>query len=260
MDFKRALIPAVAGILFFVGCEKKAKNLIPTQVPAVVKAGEEQRILEWMRYIGVRRDVKAVSAISISGVDPQVAGFGNYWHLHREAGAMGVALTDAEITAFGLVDLKNLGILAPGVSKKELNDALNKVAQKQIPALPNEMVALSETKLDEMPLPTDKTREVEWSVVKGLQGPVGDAGVFRIAAAVPEAVWNALTIQQVKPQKDPAFVDVFVQMQTKLVLQLTLAKRKDGNMGVVYAKFSTGAGTFRKWEEALKAGQEITAK
>lgn len=258
MDFKRALIPALAGILFVVGCDKKPKNLIPTAAPAPVKPGEEQRILEHLRYIGVRRDLKAVSAISISGVEEKVAGYGNYWHLMREAGAMGSSLTDAEITALGLTDLKNLSILAPGVSKKDLQDTLNKVAAKQLAAIPAEMATLSETKLDELPGQTDKSREVELEVVKGLLKPAGDAGVLRIAAAIPEGVWNALSIQAIKPQvANPTFMDVFIQFQTKLVLQVTLAKRTDGNMGIVYAKYSVGGGSLKKWDEALKAGAEV---
>ncbi len=258
MDLKRALIPALAGILFVVGCDKKPKNLIPTQAPAPVKVGEEQRILEWLRYIGVRRDVKAVSAISISGTDPKVVGFDNYRWLHSHGGAMGTSLTDAEITAFGLVDLKNLSILAPGVSKKDLQDTLNKVAAKQLAAIPAEMASISETKLDELPGQLDKAREMEFEVVKGLQAPIGDAGVFRIATAMPESVWNAVTIQVVKPQvNNAAFTDVFIQMQSKLVLQVTLTKRTDGNLGVVYAKYSVGSGTFKKWDEAIKAGAEI---
>lgn len=261
MDFKRALIPALAGILFVVGCDKKPKNVIPTVAPAPVKPGEEQRILEWLRYIGVRRDVKAVSAISISGVDEKVAGYGNYWHLMREAGAMGASLTDAEITAFGLTDLKNLGILAPSVSKKDLQDTLNKVAAKQLPSMPAEMASLSETKLDELPGLGDKSREVEMEVVKGLLKPTGDAGVFRIATAVPESVWNALTIQAIKPQAgNAAFTDVFLQMQTKLVLQITLSKRADGNLGIVYAKFSVGGGTLKKWDKTLSAGESFEVK
>lgn len=258
MDFKRALIPALAGILFVVGCDKKPKNVIPTVAPAPVKPGEEQRILEWLRYIGVRRDVKAVSAISISGTDPKAVGFDNYRWLHSHGGAMGTSLTDGEITAFGLTDLKNLSILAPGVSKKDLQDTLNKVAAKQLAAMPAEMANLSETKLDELPGQLDKSREVEFEVVKGLQGPIGDAGVFRIATAMPESVWNAVTIQAVKPQAgNTGFVDVFIQMQTKLVLQVTMGKRTDGNMGVIYARYSVGAGAFKKWDEALKAGAEV---
>ncbi len=258
MDLKRALIPAVAGIFLFLGCESKPKDVIPAQAPAPIKAGEEHRILDWLRYVGVRKDLKAAAAISISGIDPKVAGFDNYRWLHQHAGSVGQSLTLEEITAFGLQDMQNLGVLVPGVSKKDLQDALNKVATKPGEKLPDAMVGLNEAKVDEIPGSSDKSRAVEFEVAKGLEKAIGDAGVYRIAAAMPEGVWQKVTIQAVKPQPANAnFIDVFIQFQTKLVLQVTLTKRTDGNMGIVYAYYSATRPTFLRWDEKLKKGESF---
>lgn len=254
MSLKRALFPAVAGLVLMLGCESKPTDPIPVQAPGPVVAGKEEAILNHLRYMSVRKDLKHASTLSLANFDTK-AMYGNIHWFHKHAGDIKAPLTAEEITAFGLEDLKNMGLLAPGICQKDLADAKDKVALKTLPALPTEMVGLDLTRLDLFPNQGDKNRQVELEVVMSKIGPVADAGLYRLARAVPDEVWRKMTVQAVKPNAgDKTWKDVFLQIGTRLVVQVTVAPKKDGNLGVIYMYFKLPVGSMKKVADHLAKG------
>lgn len=256
MSLKHVCIPAVmVGLVLSVGCKPKPKDPVPVTAPAPIKVGEAERVLEHLRYLGVKKDFQAAKAIA-----PDAEGlYGTIAWFHQHTGIMGASLSEAEINGFGLQACKQLGILAPGISKKDLQDAKKQLDAKKIDKLPAGMEALSEIALDELPNDKDANRKPEYDLLKDKHAALMAAGVYRVARAVPEELWksSAITIQAIKPnatQKD--WSDVYIQYGDKLILQATLAPRKDGTLALAYAHFKVAAGALKKAAEAEKAGAE----
>lgn len=255
MDFKRTLLPAVAGIMLFMACKSKPTDPIPTAPPAAIKPGDPHRVLEHMRYIAVRKDLKHIPVFSVSGIDPNVVAYENIVGLHFIAGDMNASLTAEEIKQFGLEDLQNLGILAANVSKKELTQASDKLAAGQLKALPPEMNGLNLNVVDQFPAQADKARAAELEVVKSRLAAIGDAGVYRIAKAMPELLWRKGTLGKVVPRPGTAFTDVYFNVGEKPVLKIVMAPRKDGNLGFGNAQYLVAGTTLKNMEQQLKAAE-----
>jgi hypothetical protein len=253
MNLKQLCIPAVAGLVLLVGCNPKPKDPIPVQAPGPIKAANPEQVLDNLRYMAVRKDSKHAAIFSLSGFDQLNTKVGNVAWFHQLAGELGVSLSAEEIASFGLEPLQNAGLLAAGVSKKELTDEKNKVALKQSPKLPAGMEKLDEMRLDMLNPVNDKAHKAEIDLVASKLPALADSGLYRLAKAVPDEVWRHMSLQAVKPNADPAFKDVFLQVviQDKpiMVLQVTLGPRKDGNMGVVYAYSKVAVATLKKYEK-----------
>lgn len=256
MSLKHVCIPAVmVGLALTVGCKPKPKDPVPATAPAAIKAGEPERVLEHLRYLGAKKDFQAAKVIAMEAEGL----YGTIHWFHQHAGVMGATLSDAEIEGFGLQPCKQLGILVPGVSKKDLQDAKRQLDSKKIDKLPANMEALSEIALDELPNDQDPNRKPEYDLLKDKHAALMAAGVYRVARAVPEELWKstAITIQAVKPNAGKKeWSDVFIQYGEKLILQATMAPRKDGTMALAYAHFKVAPAALKKAAEAEKAGAE----
>lgn len=254
MSLKLACIPAALLLAVALGCDSKPKDPVPTTAPAALKAGEEHKILDHLRYMAVRKMPAHAKVVAPILADAKVQ-YGQTCWMHSHTGALGTSLTDAEMTALGVADLKNLGVLAPNVSKKDLQDANKAVAEKKADKLPEGMGMLTESALDTLPNDGDPNRKVEFDFLKekNLFEPLAAAGVYRVAKSIPDEVWRAISIQETKT--NPAikeWTDIYLKFETAQVAKITVGPRKDGTLALVYVEFKMSGAKLKKIAEALK--------
>ena len=125
MISKHVWIPAALAIAAIVGCDSKPAEKIPTTAPTAIK--EPHEVLKHLQYIAVRKDLKDISLVS--PVDPQVAD-GAAWWFTSHSGDMGISLTADEIASLGVGNVKDMGYIAPGVARKDLQAKLDELSAK----------------------------------------------------------------------------------------------------------------------------------
>lgn len=240
-----------AAIVLTLAC--KPKDPIPTKAPGPLKASEPQKVLEHFAYMSVRKDPKAAAVLSPADV-PGLTPYASAWWFHRHAGEMGASLSAEEIQLFGLDKAKELGLIMPGISKKDYLDTRKKVDEKALPAMPDAMAQVDETKIDELPNDSaDKAniRKWEYDIIAPAVPALLESGIYRIAKVIPAEAYPKLTVQAVKPDTmDKAITQVYYQYGEKLVLQVSLKPKKDGNLAVVNVQFKVGKAAFQKIAEA----------
>jgi hypothetical protein len=245
MFLKRAWIPALAGLVLMVGCDSKPTDRIPTTAPAAVK--EPQEILAHLKYLAVRKDFKDLAVIAPSDLSKL---YSNAFWFHNHAGYMGISLTNEEIQALGVTELKALGYIAPGVSAKELQDAKEKVGAGTLAKLPPEMENLDLAKLDKLPSNTSKDKGAvkDYTAINGpMLSSVFNAGIYRLLKGVPTGMWNDISVMEVKQNLgDPKAKDVFLGYQGTSIMQLALVPKADGTYGVIYIYFKVHTKTLAK--------------
>ena len=159
---RNILFAALVSVGLILGCESKPTARVPETAPVAAKQPHE--ILDHLKYMSVRKDLKHTAVIAPVFKNEL---YGNAWWFHKHAGEAGIPITEEEITFFGIKDLEDMGYLAAGISKKELQDALNKAAAAQqsappppkakgkkdegIPFLDAKYQKLDEKKLDMLP-------------------------------------------------------------------------------------------------------------
>jgi hypothetical protein len=144
MFIKHMSISAVAIAVLFIGCGNKPSESIPATAPSAAK--EPYKILENLQYLGIRKDLKHISVISLT--DLNVA-YASACRLHKHAGALGIVLKDQDIMDLGVTDLRTKGYLVPGASHLDLLEA-KKVEASGGKMLPW-MAKLDARKLDALP-------------------------------------------------------------------------------------------------------------
>jgi hypothetical protein len=255
MNLKRLCIPVAAGLVLFLGCKSEPKDPIPTLAPAAINPSKPEQVLDHLRYMAVRKDLKHAATISLAGFDMNTK-YGNIAWFMAHSGDMGVALTEEEIQAFGLGTLEKAGMIAPGFSRKELKEALKDTKPGQRP--PAGMEGYNAAKLDTLPVSTDKTRKADYDLIQSKLAEVANAGLYRATKAIPESLWRKMSVNSIVPNPEgPDYKDVFLKVGEKVIVQVTVAPRKDGNLGVVYIYYKVSRAGIQKIEQAVKEGLEI---
>jgi hypothetical protein len=236
---KRAWIPAIAAIAIIVGCDNKPTDRVPTSAPTAIK--EPHEVLRHLQYVAVRKDFKHLSLIA--PVDPEVV-YGSAWWFNKHAGDVGSSLTEAEIDALGVGDLRSMGYLAPDISRKDLQENLEKLELKKIPQLPANMQNLDPEKLDQLPnlkFPNGKPNSSAEEIKNKYGRAALNAGLFRLTKVVPADVWPDLAVMEVKKNPNNLKVqNVFLGYQGTTVLEVGLYQNTDGNFGVSYLHYKVG--------------------
>lgn len=234
-----AWIPAVAAMAIIVGCDNKPADRVPSTPPTAIK--EPHEVLQHLQYIGVRKDMKGLSLIA--PVDPEVV-YGSAWWFNKHAGEVGASLTDSEIDALGVGDLRSMGYLAPNVSHKDLQENLDKLALKKIDKLPAGQETLDIEKLDVLPnlkFPNGKPNPSAEDLKNKYGRAALNAGVFRLTKVIPADVWPDIVVMEVKKDaNNPKIQHVFLGYQGNLVLEVGLYQNTDNNYGISYLYYKVG--------------------
>jgi hypothetical protein len=234
MFLKNAWIPAIAGIALMMGCESKPADTIPQTAPMAAK--EPFELLPHMKYIAVRKDYKDIPVIAPQDLTNL---YGNAWWFQNHAGQMDLTLTDEEIKALGVEEVKNLGYIAPGVSMASFQTAMDKLTMKELPALPPEMAGLDGGKLDKLPGEKDKAYGKDYPAMNGpLLRPTFNAGIYRLLKGIPAAVWNEVSIMKTTPNaKNDKETALVLGYQGKPILEMTARQKTDKTYGIVYIHY-----------------------
>lgn len=259
MISKHVWIPAALAIAAIVGCDSKPAEKIPTTAPTAIK--EPHEVLKHLQYIAVRKDLKDISLVS--PVDPQVAD-GAAWWFTSHSGDMGIALSADEIASLGVGNIKDMGYIAAGVARKDLQAKLDELSAKaqtapapkakkdkkaaEVPGLPAEMQGLDPKKLD-FPQTVDKETmaDIRATIAKNRQA-VYAAGLFRLLKGVPQAMWEGMSVMEVKndPGGDAKIKQVTLGFGGAPVMLVSVKLKDDGNYGIVYIQF-------KKYPKSLQA-------
>ncbi|MBP1626532.1 MAG: hypothetical protein H6Q00_1007 [Holophagaceae bacterium] len=234
-----AAIPAL-----IIGCDSKPEDKVPATAPAPVK--EPYQVLKHLQYIGVRKDLKAVSAIIPADLDKF---YGNICWMHQHAGAAGASLSAQEIQAFGLEDLQKQAYLTPDVSSKDLKALMDKIQSGQGGEIPASMQSCNPDRLDQLPqekFPDGKPNP-DYAVVKAKSSAVMQAGLYRLIKGVPASLWPQVVMGEAKAvPTNPGWQSVTLKAGDKEIILLTLAQKGDGTYGILYWQYKVGLGSLRK--------------
>ncbi len=232
MFLKNVWIPAIAGMALLVGCESKPADTIPKTAPMAAK--EPHELLAHFKYIAVRKDFADIPVIA-----PQdLAGlYGNAWWFHNHAGQMDLTLTDEEIKGLGVEEAKNLGYLAAGVSMAGMQQAMDKLSAKQIPALPDAMRGVDLLKVDKMP--GEKDNPKAFATMNGpLLRPMYNAGIYRLLKGVPAELWNEVALMKATPNpKNSLETALILGFQGKPIIEMTARQKADKTYGIIYIHY-----------------------
>lgn len=270
MSFNRAWIPAVAGVALILGCDSKPTDSVPTTAPTAIT--EPFQVLKHLQYMSVRKDMKHTSLIV--PVDPEII-HGSAWWFNKHAGDMAVAYTAEEIKTFGLEPLVEKGYFAAGTSRKELQDALDKLsAEAQAapvkkgkaadkPALPENLAALSIDKLDSLPTSPkfpDGRPNPEFDEVKNNPAMLRAAlagGLYRVMKGVPAEIWPEVSVMEVKANPTNTKIqDVYLGFQGTSIMQVSLIQSEAGKpWAVSYVYFKVSAKKLAQVAAKLKEQQ-----
>jgi len=234
-----AAIPAL-----IIGCDSKPGDKVPAAAPAPAK--EPFQVLKHLQYIGVRKDLKAVSAIIPTELDKF---YGNICWMHQHAGAAGTSLSAQEIQAFGLDELQKQAYLTPDVSSKELKAVMDKIQSGQGSEIPPSMQTCNPEHLDQLPqekFPDGKPNP-DYAKVKAKSEAVMQGGLYRLIKGVPAGLWPQVSMGEVKPvPNQPTWQSMTLKAGDKEIVLLTLAQKPDGSYGILYWQYKVGLGTLRK--------------
>jgi hypothetical protein len=265
MSFNRAWIPAVAGIALILGCDSKPTDKIPTTAPTAIK--EPFEVLQHLQYMAVRKDMKHTSLII--PVDPEII-YGSAWWFNKHAGELGIPYSEEEIKTFGLEPLKDMGYFSTAATKKDLQEALDKLTataqqagakkgKADKPALPENLASLDKTKLDELPgqkFP-DGRPNPDYDTVKNNATLVRAAlagGLYRVMKGVPAELWPEVAVMEVK--KNPVNTkvqDVYLGYQGTTIMQVSVYQQDPGKPWTVsYVYFKVSAKKLSQVAEKLK--------
>jgi hypothetical protein len=230
MFIKHMCISTMVTSILFLGCGNKPAEQAPSAAPTGVN--EPFEILKNLQYIGMQKDLKQLSLISLT--DLNVA-YEAACRLHKHAGELGIVLKDQDIMDLGVTDLRTKGYLVPGVAHSDLVDA--KAKEQAGTKMPPWMAKLELQKLDLLPvtdtLPDGKPNP-EYQEIKGKYALAAmQAGVYRVLSGVPAGLWPKLAALETKP--DPQSTDlqnVTIGLKDKPVLLVAVMKNKNGNYGV----------------------------
>ncbi len=226
MSFKHTCISTVAASLLFLGCGNKPTEQVPATAPGSVK--EPYEILKSLQYLGTKKDLKHLQAISLT--DTTVA-YEAACNLHKHAGDLGIVLRDQDIMDLGVTDLRTKGYLVPGVSHADWAEA--KAKGKTMPW----MAKVDPQKLDRLPetdtLPDGKPNP-EYQEIKSKYAVAAmKAGVFRVVSGVPEALWPKLAVSETKPSAQSSDIqNVLIGLKGTPVMEVAVMKNKTGSYGV----------------------------
>ncbi len=268
MSMKHVLVPAVAGLLLIVGCDKKKETAvkdpmknIPATAPAPIK--EPHEVLNHLRYIGVRQDMKHVSTL-MPADEGIITGMASWFHTH--SGDTGIALTEEEIKTFGVDAAKTKGYLAP-IARFEAQKKLDEIAATAPAApvkkgkdaastLPAELQGI-DTKILDFPSTMEANLVKEATpFVKANAKALYEAGLWRLTKGIPTEMWNELTMMETR--KDPSndkLHQVYVGFQGKTVMQINVIQRPDNTYGIAYWYFKMQPRTLAKWMDKIKAAE-----
>lgn len=266
MSFTRAWIPAVAGVALILGCDSKPVDKIPATAPTAIK--EPHEVLQHLQYMSVRKDMKHTSLIV--PVDPEVI-HGSAWWFNKHAGDMGIAYTPEEIKTFGLEPLCEKGYFAAGVTHKDLQDALDKLAvagqqagskkgKADKPALPENMASLKVDRLDLLPttpkLP-DGRPNAEFESIKNDSAALRAAlagGLYRVMKGVPVELWPEVAVMEVKANATNTKIkDVYLGYQGTPIMQVSVYQQEAGKpWTITYVYFKVGAKKLAQVAEKLR--------
>lgn len=269
MSMKHVLVPAVAGLLLIVGCDKKKETAVkdPMQnIPATAPAPitEPHQVLNHLRYIGGRKDVKHVATL-LPADDNMVTGMASWFHTH--SGDTGLALTADEIKSFGVEAAQTKGYLAP-IARFTAQKKLDEIAatapaakgKNAGPELPAELKGL-DTKILDFPTTMEANLVKEATpFVKANAKALYEAGLWRLIKGVPTDMWNELTL--IETRKEPTndkLHQVYIGFQGKTVLQINLAQRPDNTFGIAYWFYKVHPRTLAKTMDKMKAAEAAEA-
>ena len=251
MFLKHAWLPAIAAVSLVIGCDHKPVDRIPTTAPTAIK--EPQEVLKHLQYVAIRKDFKDLSVLT--PVEPSVI-YGSAWWFTKHAGEAGISLTQKEIDDLGIRDLQSMGYLQPDVSRKEYQDAMDKLSAKQIPTLPDAMQGANPDCLDLLPmekLPTGKPNPL-YDGVKPHARVALAAGIYRITKGIPAEMWPDMTVMEVKKDPGNAKVQgVYLGYKGTQVLQVGLYQNPDNTYGISYFLFKVSP---KKLQSAVKKAQQ----
>lgn len=240
MSTRLAWFSAIAAVAIITGCDSKPTDKIPTSAPTAIK--EPYEVLKHLQYIGVRKDFKHLTLVS--PVEPDTV-YGSAWWFHKHSGDMGVSLTDAEIDALGVGDLRSMGYLAPNVSHKELQENLDKVTLKKMPKMPEGQENLDVEKLDQLPnikFPNGSVNPTAEDIKNRYGRAALAAGIYRLTKVVPADVWPDIAVLETrKNPNNPKIQSVFLGYQGTQVLEVALFQNTDGNFGITYLQYKVSA-------------------
>ena len=239
MSTRVAWFSAIAVIAIFIGCDSKPADRVPASAPTAIK--EPFEVLKHLQYIGVRKDFKHL--VLVAPVDPEVV-YGSAWWFNKHAGELGATLTEAEIDALGVGDLRSMGYLAPNVSRKELQENIDKVNSKLLAKLPADEENLDIDKLDVLPnlkFPNGKPNPGA-EELKAKYGRLAlNAGLYRLTKVIPADVWPDIVVMEVKKNpNNPKIQTVFLGYQGTPVLEVAVYQNTDGNYGISYMYYKVG--------------------
>lgn len=224
---------AAAGV--FLGCDSKTAQRVET-APLAIK--QPQEVLQHLRYLGLRRDLKQLPVMAAVDLG-DLYNNGRWFHDH--AGQMNLTLSAQEIRDLGVEPLREMGYLAPDASKKALQDALDQVQAKAQPKLSQAMEGLDPEKLDKLPLAGEKDarRAGDAALIQSKYlRPMFYAGIYRLVKGVPPVLWDAFSVMDSRPSKDNTrWHEVYLGLEGKPVLQLTLTRQPNGTLGIIYMYF-----------------------
>jgi len=233
MSTRLAWFSAIAAIAIFIGCDSKPGDRVSASAPTAIK--EPYEVLKHLQYIGVHKDFKHL--VLVAPVEPEVV-YGSAWWFNKHAGELGVSLTEAEIDALGVGDLRSMGYLAPNVSHKELQENSDKVASKLMPKLPAGQENLDIDKLDLLPnlkYPNGKPNQTAEDLKNKYGRAALNAGLYRLTKVIPADVWPDIVVMEVKKNvNNPKIQTVLLGYQGNQVLEVAVYQNTDGNYGISY--------------------------
>jgi len=251
MSTRLAWFSAIAAVAILVGCDNKPAERISSSAPTAIK--EPHEVLKHLQYIGVYKDFKHL--MLVAPVDPEIV-YGSAWWFHKHAGELGVTLTEAEIEALGVTDLRSMGYLAPGISHKELQENLDKVALKQMPKLPAGQENLDIDKLDLLPnlkYPNGNTNPTAEDIKNRYGRATLNAGLYRLTKVIPADVWPDIVVMEVKKNaNNPKIQTIFLGYKGALVMEVAVFQNTDGNFGISYIYYKMALKKIQSFSTATK--------
>jgi hypothetical protein len=252
MSTRLAWFSAIAALSIIVGCDNKPADRVSASAPTAIK--EPFEVLKHLQYIGVHKDLKDL--VLVAPVDPEVV-YGSAWWFNKHAGELGSTLTDAEIDALGVGDLRSMGYLAAGVSRKELQENIDKVSLKQMPKLPAGQENLDIDKLDLLPTNLKFPNGKPNTAVEDIKDKYGrialNAGLYRLIKVIPADVWPDIVVMETrKNPNNPKIQSVFLGYQGTPVLEVAVFQNTDGNFGISYMYYKVAMKKLQALSQAKK--------
>jgi len=236
MSTKLAWLSAIAALAIITGCDSKPADRVPTTAPTAIK--EPFEVLKHLQYVGARKDYKDL--VLMAPVDLDVV-YNSAWWFNKHAGEMGIPLTDAEIDALGVGDLRSMGYLAPNITHKDLFESQEKLALKKITQMPAGQENLDIDKLDLLPnlkYPNGKPNPTAEDLKSKYSRAAINAGLYRLCKAIPADVWPDVVVMEVKKNpNNPKTQSVFLGYQGTAILEVAVYQNPNGNYGISFMHY-----------------------